>query len=1021
VNKTGYVRSALLLFSFLAVVLSSVLIVQQITRSNVSAAGYAPAIDGVPVAGPALTLTPGVPILIDASEPAALQKAAADLQRDMKSVLGQSSPIVNTVAELGGRPAIIVTNQGAATAQFRDSSLTGEEAHQVAVRTVAGQNYAVLQGVDLRGSLYAVYTFSDKFVGVPPLWYWSEWQPEMKSSIIIASNGGVRVGTPQTKNRAWFLNNQDLWRGWDPLADKYDNLFETMLRLKLNTMYVGEQLGEYGGPSLSIAQGAQSRGLKIAANNLAQFRQWDNYWSNIRNMSQPPELSLANQAMYEDFWRFSLQFAKDKGLDVTWVLGFRGDRDGGFWDAMPDAPTSPTARGDIIEQQVARQASLVRQVTGNPHPEMAFLVWNELSDLAVQGALQLPVDSDITWIFSNHIRDHVPLSDVRTYSLPSTQPIGYYMNLQFYSTGSHLAEGEGPWKMAQNFKVVQNRRPSGPVDFAYVNMGNVREFLLTGSASARMMWNINAYSPDADMPLLMGRYFGEQNGSAAATLYRSMLAGYWQQEKSTTTDVEREHIFQDLRVSIAIDKQLDQIIAGKRNLDPFSSSLGINVADSGTQSQVGAVMNGSKASQEAFKQAAAAIDAKLAEIPASQRVFYKDTLQSPAQFLYQAHRTLYTVTRSHFKIESDKPAAYCSLLDAKGAATAMRTALNQSAHGEFASWYTGESLFGLDEIQEKIESGLRTLPAVACSGDPLAPTPPAVNMGDLVVKRFVLTNSQGVEKTTFAPGEAIYPKVILANQGTATVDTPSNSTYTQFYSNAANTVAKGTASDVNVSLQNGEFAAGFEKEYGASGVGPNGSFYKNAKSWTKSQTGTFTARAYINYVEDGQESSFTNNQLTASYTVASTPVPQPEPEPQPQQYSVNAYSSVTGLKTSSARDSKRTVFRAMRTMNLNQLSCYGCGANTSFVLRKSSSSFSYGTQIYSGTTQGTNGPWSYVNVNIPVTGGHYYILEFLPSTLPVYFGSTAAVHPDFQFLKYATTGAPTWKTGSWEVGLSYTK
>ncbi len=1008
-------------------------------KDNASAQ-YAPAIDGAKVSGAALTLAPGTPILIGADESEALQKAATDLQRDMKSVLGQTSPIIRTLAAAGNQSAIIITHQSAATAQFRDSTLTGEEVHQVTVRTLAGQNHVVLQGADLRGSLYAIYSFSDKFVGVPPLWYWSDWQPETKSNIQIPKDGGFRVASPQTKNRAWFLNNQDLiLSSWRVGTKEYEFIYETMLRLKLNTLYLGEDIGQYGGADssfLRIAKNAQARGLKIAANSLATFRTWDDYWLNIKKRSSVPALSLANQSLYEEYWRHSLQFAKSNDLDIMWVLGFRGRGDQPFWESVSGSPTSATARGDVIEQQVARQAALVRQVTGNQHPEMAFLIWNELSDLTVQGALQLPQDADITWIFSNDIRDHFPMSDVRTYSLPASQSFGYYMNLQFYSSGSHLVEGEGPWKMAQNFKVVQNRRPNGRLNFAYVNIGNIREFLISGTSSARMMWNINAYDTNADMPLIMGRYFGESNGVAVTSLYRSMLDAYWKQKKATQTDIERQYIFHDLRLSLATTRQIDQIIVGKRKLNISTGSeepidrLGIDIAHNGASSDVGAIMIGSQAAQNNFKQVAAAVDAKLSDIPTSQQQFYKDVLQSPAHFLYQSHRMLYTVTRSHFKIESSKPEAYCSLLDAKDAAQAMRAALAQTAHTKFAQWYANENLFGVGGIQARIDQGLTTLPKVACAGSPLAPAPPAADKGDLVVKKFVLTNSQGVEKTSFLPGEAIYPKVILANQGTATVVTPTGNTFTHFYSHAPTTVAKGSPSDVNVSLQNGQFTRGFEKEYGASNTGPNTSFYKGAKSWTKTQAGTYTARVYMNAFEHGEESTFANNQLTVTYTIAPsvtqppsppTPTPPTPQPPQPTGLSVNAFPSDTSFSTSSVRDGKRTAFRAMRTMTLNRLSCYGCGSGTTFTLRKSSSSYAMGEVIYTGTAQGTTSSWSYVDVNIPVTGGHYFVLEFTPSSVPVYFKSTQMNHTDFQFHRYATAGAPTWKAGSWQIGLGYTK
>ena len=45
----------------------------------------------------------------------------------------------------------------------------------------------------------------------------------------------------------------------------------------------------------------------------------------------------------------------------------------------------------------------------------------------------------------------------------------YYMNLQFTSTGAHLAPAEGPWKMEANYRYVNTR---GPLTFSVVNAGN---------------------------------------------------------------------------------------------------------------------------------------------------------------------------------------------------------------------------------------------------------------------------------------------------------------------------------------------------------------------------------------------------------------------------------------------------------------------------------------------------------------------------------------------------------------------
>lgn len=66
------------------------------------------------------------------------------------------------------------------------------------------------------------------------------------------------------------------------------------------------------------------------------------------------------------------------------------------------------------------------------------------------------------------------------------RPLGYYFNVQFTNTGSHLADGEGPWKMEQNHRMLLESGPN--VQLSIVNSGNTREFPFTLSAHAKMIW-----------------------------------------------------------------------------------------------------------------------------------------------------------------------------------------------------------------------------------------------------------------------------------------------------------------------------------------------------------------------------------------------------------------------------------------------------------------------------------------------------------------------------------------------------
>jgi hypothetical protein len=143
----------------------------------------------------------------------------------------------------------------------------------------------------------------------------------------------------------------------------------------------------------------------------------------------------------------------------------------------------------------------------------------------------------------------------------------------------------------------------------------------------------------------------------------------------------------------------------------------------------------------------------------------------------------------------------------------------------------------------------------------------AAGGADLVVKSLELTDAGGNVKTQFGVNEDIYVRITLKNQGSATGVSSDSHTYTTFYSNAKTAVAPNTASDVNIVLRNGQFAAGSQKTYESKWNGLNDSYYTNKIYFSQSKGGTYHARAYINYDGKVSESDATNNQLDLTYTV----------------------------------------------------------------------------------------------------------------------------------------------------------
>ena len=128
-------------------------------------------------------------VLIDPSEPTAVQKAAGDLVSDMEKVFG--APVHVAHRPTDGKPVTIwIGQQGSLPTAVTKPS--GWEV--LRLQTVRNpwpgspiQNAIVLTGSDVRGTIYAVYQFSQEFLGVDPLYWWTDHQPAKKTQVVVSN------------------------------------------------------------------------------------------------------------------------------------------------------------------------------------------------------------------------------------------------------------------------------------------------------------------------------------------------------------------------------------------------------------------------------------------------------------------------------------------------------------------------------------------------------------------------------------------------------------------------------------------------------------------------------------------------------------------------------------------------------------------------------------------------------------------------------------------------------------------
>lgn len=648
-------------------------------------------------------------IQIPASEKSQVLLAVQALQKDFNKVLNFTPSIVRTNTTKEGVRIIVINEEnpdGKALIEH-PRELDDFESHRVYADTLT--NSIVLHGKDMRGTIYAIYSFSERILGVPPLWYWCSWQPAVKESIQIPGNYDYFCPSPQVRYRAWFPNDQDLFVPWRAKSTQNNELWlETMLRLKLNTVEK-EATVTNSGTLNSEAMLYKKYGLVLTSHHMValnnSFSNWDSYWKNVRNMT-PPTLSVNDLKSLKEFWQFSIDAVMNSGVENLWQVAFRGKSDQPFWEIFSDAPTSEKERGRIISEMVKIQYDMICQSTGDPNPFVRMTFYDEISSLLAKGYITPPVATNMLWTFVAGRRDHYPFDDIVQWQNTDNVQLGYYMNLQFYSTGAHLAPAEGPWKMEDNYRYVQSK---GKQTFSVVNAGNVREFLMEMAANAAMMWNADTYNTNDFLLSYCKQYFGEEHAQEIADLYHDFYYSYWCQKKSDFPGgFDRQYIFQDLRHERAIKQINDKW--GSFTANPLSdigyeSIPGRSFRIEGSN-QVDSIIAGTAREMVSFANVAERCDAMISQIPAAQRTFFYDNLAAYAHYMSHVSACLHYFALAYKNKENRYDNLTLSLAEMKAA----KKALTDSQHGVFSTWYASDDKFAMDAKISMIQKRLEETP-----------------------------------------------------------------------------------------------------------------------------------------------------------------------------------------------------------------------------------------------------------------------------------------------------------------------
>lgn len=643
-------------------------------------------------------------MVVSDGELSPIKLAVETLQRDFKSVMGFCPPIVSTSTD-GEKELIelIIINESIVDSSMNKSELRpldGFESHRLYAETSSRRIY--LTGKDMRGTIYAIYTFSEKFLDVPPLWFFSSWEPQKKKQIEVPCNLDYFYKSPQVRYRAWFPNDTELFTPWRQLTVQNNEVWlETMLRLKLNTVEM-EQTITY--PDYKLEESVsllRKYGLILSSthhtacnNNLVT---WKEYWYKVHGIA-PPKLLLSDEKSLCEFWQYSIETVCRCEQENLWTIAFRGIGDQPYWAAFEDAPVSEEERAEVINRMLHIQLAMIKEKTGNPNPFVRVTFYDELSDLLAKGYLKPPVGNNILWTFVAARRDHYPYDDIVTFDTATQINLGYYMNLQFTSTGAHLAAAEGPWKMEFNFRYANSRCP---LALSVVNAGNLREFVMELAANASMMWDMATYDTDRFLYDFCVCYFGKEHAEEVMQLYRDYYYAYWEQKSADFPGLERQFIFHDLRCA-RVFKQIGE------GFECFSSNPlkdiirervpGRSFRIEGNN-QVDSLLSGMERTFDRFDKVAQRCAQLMPQLPEQYRCFFLDNLSAPCHYMAALSHSLYHFLRAYKYTEKRTKNLDLSIEYLEKA----QEALYSTQHGVFTDWYAGDKLHGKFNIPAKLK------------------------------------------------------------------------------------------------------------------------------------------------------------------------------------------------------------------------------------------------------------------------------------------------------------------------------
>lgn len=355
-----------------------------------------------------MALGAGTTILLQSAAPGPVQLAAQDLANDFEKVTGKRPPVVAKESH-AGQAMILISEEAQLPPEMKTAGVTAPESFSISVSSTNWNGRpgkaVVLAGADMRGTIYAIYEFSREYLGVDPMYYWTDRLPPLRAAVEVPNSLKRVFPPPVFKYRGIFINDEDLLTGWAPGEKKdhtgislavWNKVYETVLRLKGNMIAPGTWIFP-NDPQVKLAA---KRGLIVTQHHAIPLG---------LNVARWPKDVPYNYTTHPEILERAWKDAVNSYLphqEVLWSVGLRGLSDVTYASMDPSVRNNNPALGRLISKAIADQIGIVRAV--RPNAKFVTNLWQEGARLAQQGDLKIPPEVAEVWADGGYgyLQDH---------------------------------------------------------------------------------------------------------------------------------------------------------------------------------------------------------------------------------------------------------------------------------------------------------------------------------------------------------------------------------------------------------------------------------------------------------------------------------------------------------------------------------------------------------------------------------------------------------------------------------------